>query len=328
MDSANAAALPDVSVIVPLKDMPFAYVQRALLSAIEQDYPGLVEVVVWNDGSTHSAYRRGLDMLVRALRTHHGRREIHVHHRRRNRGISAARNAACRAATGEWYIWLDGDDELTPDAISHLVAAAQCRREVRLVAGQCEAILREGPAVHRNDRFVERWRSTKGLPEDPLLATVFAVHGALVHRLAFAHVGGFDERMSHGELTDWFLRVMAALPSTAVAVTGRITYRYYKRDQSHSAQRDVLERTRVQALRRYAETVLPKAPREIRFGSRCRETGARFYELLCTMGNPVVAPEADADTMPWPGSGTAPARQPAHRGVPERDPGPALVAEA
>lgn len=328
VDGANAAALPDVSVIVPLRDMPLPLVQRALLSAVEQDYPGVVEVVIWNDGSAHRSYRPGLDMLVRALRTHPGRREVHVHHSLRNRGISAARNAACRAATGEWYIWLDGDDELAPHAISHLVAATRASRDVRLVVGQCEAVLPEGSQVHRNDGFVQRWRSTKGLPDDPLLAAVFAVHGALVHRRAFARVGGFNEGISHGELTDWFLRVMALLPSAAVTVTGRTTYRYHKRPGSHSAQWTRIETNRVRALRRYAETVPSTPPHEIRFGRRCRETGARLYDLLTTTGHPVVADDVEIATQPWSFSRGAGAPEPANGGVPHRDTGAALVAEA
>lgn len=296
--------LPVVSVIMPLKDMPIAFVERAVCSAVEQDYAGLLEVIVWNDGSRHRAYRAELDQLARFADRRD--RPLQVWHSRRNRGISAARNAACREANGDWLIWLDGDDELPPDAVSHLVAVAARRPATRLVLGQCRAVLPGGAEGHRNDTFVAKWRSTKGLPEDPLMSAVFAVHGALVHRQTFRAVGGFDEAMSHGELTDWFLRTMAELPGSAVAVTDRATYRYHKRPDSHSAERTVLEEKRVQALQRYAVNVGAWPARSFRFGGRCATTGARLYELLTTEGCPVVAAEVGLATQPWTASHPTP----------------------
>ena len=56
-----------------------------------------------------------------------------------NRGISAARNDACTLANGDWLIWLDGDDELPHDAVSHLVGLAQERAATRLALGQFRA---------------------------------------------------------------------------------------------------------------------------------------------------------------------------------------------
>ena len=60
-----------------------------------------------------------------------------------------------------------------------------------------------------------------------------------------------------------------------------------------------MEHARVQALRRYADSVGLKPPRTIRFGRRCADTGARLYDLFTTRGNPVVLASCDVATTPW-----------------------------
>jgi len=296
---ALPAVRPVVSVVMPVFEMPLRLVERALRSVALQDYPGLLEIVIWNDGSRRRAYNAELDHLASAVQRPD--RVFGVRHSPHNRGISAARNNACKLAHGQWLMWLDGDDELPEHAVSHLIEVARGRADTRLVLGQCRAITSDGGAQHTNDRFVDAWRTTRGSARDPLLSTVFAVHGALVHRTAFWAASGFDDTLSHGELTDWFLRMMARLPSEAVAVTSRETYRYHKRFDSHSAERAVLERARTDALRRYAGGVGLRPPRTIRFKRRCADTGARLYDLFTTRGNPVVlAGDPSPDTTGHP----------------------------
>ena len=261
---------PVVSVIIPVKDTAPHLLFRALASVVRQDTAAPIEIVVWNDGSTDG---RCLDFLANLDAS------IVVGGTADNRGISAARNGACRLASGTWFLWLDSDDELPPNAVESLLSATTDRTFYAI--GQCEVHLPNGTTeLHRNDPFLARWRTTD--EDDPLLNTVFAVHGGLVHRHLFEDVDGFDEELRYAELTDWFLRTMAAVWPDEIALVGVPTYRYHKRVDSHSAAREVLDRYRREALGRYAAALgwRPHSGSHV----RCAGTGARRYDLVDDSG--------------------------------------------
>jgi hypothetical protein len=111
-----------VSVVIPLFNQG-NYLQDAVASAREQGVPDL-EIVVVNDGSTDPQTNQAFEQL-------RGVRKI----AQANRGLSAARNAGIRHASGEYVVTLDADDELMPgfvttarDALDrHLEITSTCR---------------------------------------------------------------------------------------------------------------------------------------------------------------------------------------------------------
>ena len=98
-----------VSIIIPAYNVE-NYIERTLKSCVEQSYSD-VEVVVVNDGSTDKTgeiVERFIDVRVVKLT-------------QVNKGVSAARNLGLQTATGDFCIFLDGDDWLETDAVKHLV---------------------------------------------------------------------------------------------------------------------------------------------------------------------------------------------------------------
>jgi glycosyltransferase involved in cell wall biosynthesis len=95
-----------LSVIIPVYNRA-GLVRRALNSCLSQEDPDF-EVVVVDDGSTDDtvlAVESVADPRVRLLRHEH------------NRGQCPARNTGMAAARGQWFVFLDSDDELLPGAI-------------------------------------------------------------------------------------------------------------------------------------------------------------------------------------------------------------------
>jgi glycosyltransferase involved in cell wall biosynthesis len=264
--------------VVPVKDTEPELLVRAVCSALQQDYEGDIEVVVFDDGSSKDRHRVNATFLAALPRP--AGRTLRTGRRSENRGISTTRNDAVRIASSNWLVWLDSDDELPADAVQLLVDAVVADDRVRLVAGQCRVVFPGGRRVHRNDGFLKNWRELRGSRYDPALSTVFAVHGSLVRRDLFQQVHGFDPTMPYGELTDWFLRVLAVSKSEEVAVVKATTYVYYKRLASHSADREQLERHRQRALSRYAEATGMTFQPTFEVGDHCGEYGARRYSLL------------------------------------------------
>ena len=55
--SPDSSAIPDVSVVMPVHDMPLHLVRKALKSVRRQDHYGPIEVVLWDDGSREPSVR-------------------------------------------------------------------------------------------------------------------------------------------------------------------------------------------------------------------------------------------------------------------------------
>ena len=116
--ASAAAATPPVTVCLVHHERP-DLLRMAAGSALAQDYPDLDAVLV-DDGSESPAALAAL-AEVEADFAARGWRVV----RQENRYVGAARNAAARAARGEWLLFLDDDNVLFPDAISRLVRAAR-----------------------------------------------------------------------------------------------------------------------------------------------------------------------------------------------------------
>jgi hypothetical protein len=96
-----------VSVVIPTRDRP-VQLRRAALSALAQTLQD-IEVIVVDDGSA---------IAVEASEVADGDPRVRVIRHDRSRGVSAARNAACEAATGEWIAFLDDDDFWAPGKLA------------------------------------------------------------------------------------------------------------------------------------------------------------------------------------------------------------------
>lgn len=102
-----------VSVIVPAYRVE-QYLTRCVESILAQTYPHL-EVILVDDGSPD-----GSGALCDALAARDERIKV-IH--KENGGLSDARNAGIEAATGEYLMFVDGDDYIAPDMALKLLAA-------------------------------------------------------------------------------------------------------------------------------------------------------------------------------------------------------------
>ncbi len=252
----HISPLPDVSVVMPVHDMPLKYVRRAIRSVRKQDHPGWIEVVLWDDGS-RDPYRAGAYAGVGAALEDEaapvGVRTVSAYRSAAQQGIARSRNDAVDKAGADWLMWLDGDDELPSDAISRLLGSLR-KSGNRYAIGQCRVLYGFGVSqVHRNEQYLAAWRRHRGTENDPLANVVFNTHGGLVHRDLFTSSGGFEPEFTHAELVDWFRRLFRVLPHpNAFDILRAVTYIYRKREGSHSTDRTLVQDQRVEALQRYA----------------------------------------------------------------------------
>ena len=104
-----------VSIIVPVYNIE-KYLSRCVESLREQTYKE-IQILLVDDGSTD-----GSGALCDAFAAEDPRIQV-IH--KPNGGLSDARNAGLDAATGEWILFVDGDDYLSADGVQRLLDAAQ-----------------------------------------------------------------------------------------------------------------------------------------------------------------------------------------------------------
>jgi glycosyltransferase involved in cell wall biosynthesis len=182
---------PKVSVIIPCYNGE-KYLRAAIESALTQHYEN-VEVVVVNDGSTDDS-----GVIARSF----GSSIIYVE--QENRGLSAARNAAICASSGEYVTLLDADDILLSDCLANRVEILN-NPEVGLVAGYFREIDSEGIVQDRKPElrklgslspFRQAVRRNWGPPV-----------GWTFRREAYERCGGFDPLLRSCEDWDFVIRV-------------------------------------------------------------------------------------------------------------------------
>jgi glycosyltransferase involved in cell wall biosynthesis len=115
--------LPKVSVVVPSFNQA-AFVERTLLSILNQDYPDL-ELIVIDGGSTDGTF----EVLERY------RKYIAYFHAGPDNGQSDALNHGFSKATGEIVAWMNSDDVYLPGAIHAAVEAFEAAPSASVVYG-------------------------------------------------------------------------------------------------------------------------------------------------------------------------------------------------
>lgn len=99
---------PKISIIVPVYKVE-KYISATIDSLLNQNYDNF-EVILVDDGSPDRAGDICNEYATRDNR-------VIVYHKE-NGGVTSARKMGVEKSTGEWIVFVDGDDLLTPDALT------------------------------------------------------------------------------------------------------------------------------------------------------------------------------------------------------------------
>ena len=213
-----------VSVIIPAYNAG-ALIEDALASVLSQETPA-DEIIIVNDGSTDRDYAE-LERLHRSIRVI----------RQTNRGVSAARNAGCDAATHDYLAVLDADDIWLPGKL---------REQMHLLAQNpdVDAVFCLGRNWTPSPAESHPFASDSGAQETPSpkvrrlyysdFLCSFAVYPStmVVKRSAWKSIGGYDENRRYGEDWDFYLRLSH---SHQIALVDRIAMLYRQHPASATA---------------------------------------------------------------------------------------------
>lgn len=109
----------EITVGIPVYNVE-PYVERSLLSALDQDFGLPYEILIVDDCGTDRSME-----IVRNLLASHPRGTIaRIIHNERNMGLGSGRNRIIDEASGKFITFLDSDDRLMPDSLSRLYSKA------------------------------------------------------------------------------------------------------------------------------------------------------------------------------------------------------------
>lgn len=109
----------NISVIIPIYNVE-KYVERCILSIMNQTYTESVECIVVNDCTPDN----GMKIVERLVADYKGTIQFKLFHHEHNKGIAAVRNTGLYAASGDYILYIDSDDYCEPDMLEKMYAKA------------------------------------------------------------------------------------------------------------------------------------------------------------------------------------------------------------
>jgi glycosyltransferase involved in cell wall biosynthesis len=185
-----------VSVIIPCYDQA-QFLPDAVESALSQTYLE-IEVVVVDDGSPDNTG----EVVARYPSVRYIRQE--------NRGLAGARNAGFHASRGEYVVFLDADDRLTPNAVEAHLCCFEKRLEAGFVVGDIDQIATDGSYI-----YSPRWPIVEANHYEELLKANHVANtiAVMFRRSVIERLGGFDASCSPAEDYELLLRAARLFPS-------------------------------------------------------------------------------------------------------------------
>lgn len=144
-----------VSIIIPMFNVE-RFIVKCITSVIEQTYSN-IEIILIDDGSPDKSgdiaeeiSRR--DNRIRIIRTE-------------NRGVSSARNLGITLSKGEYLVFVDGDDYLSPDFVDYMMMLASDSGAEFIMSRKCRLFPGGGEGQGNDCDMVNIWSSERATSE-------------------------------------------------------------------------------------------------------------------------------------------------------------------
>ncbi|MEU9231295.1 bifunctional glycosyltransferase/CDP-glycerol:glycerophosphate glycerophosphotransferase [Streptomyces subrutilus] len=213
-------AVPRFSVIVPAYKVQ-AYLQESLDSVLTQSYPDL-ELIAVDDASPDACGSIIDEYAARDPRV----TAVHLAH---NLGLGPARNAGLARATGDYLLFLDGDDTLAPGALRAITDRLKDTGSPDVLVYDYARTFWTGELVRNrlSHRLSEEGPASFRLADRPALLGMLMVVWNKAYRREYVEREGFEFPPGFYEDTPW--TYPALLAAESVAVLDRVCVHYRQR---------------------------------------------------------------------------------------------------
>lgn len=205
-----------VSIIIPTYRRPTT-LERAINSALNQEYSP-IEVIVVDDNNPNTDDRSATEQVMKKYE--HFENVKYFKHPC-NRNGSAARNTGAKNAKGDFYCFLDDDDEYFPQKIKMQVERLE-QLDSSWGICYCKYIRKRGnKIVSKSAEKREGWIAFHELCRNFWHG---GGSGPLVRKDVFWKVGGFDERFKRNQDYEYMLKITKLYKVAFVDVFGMAIY--------------------------------------------------------------------------------------------------------
>lgn len=257
-------------------------IRRAIESVLSQTWPAH-EIIVVDDGSTDTTAQEVAQF---------GERVRYVH--QANAGVSAARNAGARLATGDWLAFLDADDWYYPERLRRHASFLARDPDLDFLTGDYDYVAADGGFISRSmektEAGVMMLKKAAGQREVVMGAAEFGpyiedhfgdTHTLSVPRSTFLALGGYPVGRSVCEDVNFLIRLCARSKRAGVICEPLGVYFIHEHSATRSDPLRAQQRT-VEALLPLEQALLD-APPVVKRGWQGRLRRARLnlaYALL------------------------------------------------
>lgn len=188
-----------ISVIIPVYNRE-AFLAEAIQSVLSQNYNGVLEIIVSDDGSTD----RSLEIAASFGN------QVHVLLKPEgctSQGVSGTRNRGIAVATQPYVAFLDSDDFYLPNHLNRMAAMLERRPELGFVFSRTLQM-----KELNGQRLFVPWTRAKVTMRDilyPVISNSYVVHTNtfLFRKVVFERVGVFNESYTNYEDSDMWIRI-------------------------------------------------------------------------------------------------------------------------
>ncbi|MGX1131059.1 CDP-glycerol glycerophosphotransferase (TagB/SpsB family)/glycosyltransferase involved in cell wall biosynthesis [Streptomyces glaucescens] len=216
--------MPRFSVIVPVYQVQ-AYLHECLESVLTQSYPDL-ELIAVDDCSPDACGEIIDEFAARDPR-------VKAVHLPGNAGLGPARNAGMAQATGDYLVFLDSDDTLTPDALLAIADRLKETGEPDVLVYDYARTYWTGETVRNKlaGELAEEGPAPFRLEDRPGVLRLLMVAWNKAYRREFVEREGFAFPPGYYEDTPWTYPVM--LTAETIATLDRVCVHYRQRRQGN-----------------------------------------------------------------------------------------------
>ncbi|MGW0475179.1 bifunctional glycosyltransferase/CDP-glycerol:glycerophosphate glycerophosphotransferase [Streptomyces coeruleorubidus] len=214
--------MPRFSVIVPAYQVQ-AYLHECLESVLSQSCPDL-ELIVVDDCSPDACGAIIDEFAARDAR-------VHPVHLPENVGLGRARNAGVAHASGDYLLFLDSDDTLTPDALRSIADRLKETGDPDVLVFDYARTYWTGEAIRNQAalQLTEQGPAPFRLEDRPGLLRLLMVAWNKAYRREFVEEKGFEFPPGYYEDTPWTYPVL--MTAESIATLDRVCVHYRQRRQ-------------------------------------------------------------------------------------------------
>jgi len=205
-----------ISVIIPVYNCE-EYIGNTLKSVINQDFKDF-EIIVIDDGSTDNS----LKVINETLKDSGARYKV-IH--QENGGVSVARNHGIDVSSGEYLVFVDGDDFVMPNHLSELYNGV---RDFGLI----QFVKKDGEVLSNPNHFDFEYISTDEFIKKELNMEILFNFFQLIYKADIIKDNNirFSPGVVYGEDTEFALK--ALIYGSTLHVSNIVTYYYIQRSDS------------------------------------------------------------------------------------------------